>query len=102
MIFGIVLWILVGTMKDEDYDLSLQYYTNPYKQRFLLGAAKCSTKPLANLSSSILTPVKTGLQGYHGTSFWRLPNVDIMQIQKISKDSLETLSSRFQYFCKSI
>ena len=51
----------------EDSDLGLPYlysfpklHRNPYKQRFIAGSFKCSTKPLSVVLSSILTAVKEG------------------------------------------
>ena len=62
------------SMEDEDYDLPLLYWIPkfhncPYKQRNIAGDAKCSSKPLSKISTSISTAVKTGLQKYHDTSF---------------------------------
>ena len=56
-------------MKDEDCDLPLLYWTpklhkRPYKQRYIAGAVKCSTKPLSQILTSSFTTVKTGLQKY--------------------------------------
>ena len=65
------------SVKDEDSDLTLLYCIPklqkcPYKQRYMItGAAKCSTKPLSEILTSIFTAVKTGLQKYHDTCFSR-------------------------------
>ena len=55
--------------QDENVDLPFLYWTpkshkDPYKQRFIDGSAKCSTKPLSKLLTSILTTVKDGLKKY--------------------------------------
>ena len=55
--------------KDEDLDLPLLHWIPklhkcPYKQRYIAGSAKCSTKPLSKLLTSILSAVKAGLQSY--------------------------------------
>ena len=53
------------SIKDVDYDLPLLYgipklHKYPYKQRYMItGAAKCSTKPLSEILTSIFTAVKT-------------------------------------------
>ena len=39
-------------------------HKNPYKQRYITGSAKCSTKPLS-------TAVNEGLQSYHDTRYSR-------------------------------
>ena len=59
----------------EDCDLPSLYWIpklhkSPYKQRFIAGSAKCSTKPLSVLLTSILTEVKDGLQKYCETKFF--------------------------------
>ena len=38
-----------------------------FKQRYIAGSAKCSTKPLSKLLTCILSAVKTGLQSYCDT-----------------------------------
>ena len=39
-------------------------FLNPYKQRYIAGSAKCSTKPLSQILTRILTAVKEALQKY--------------------------------------
>jgi len=51
------------SMKDMDCDLLLLYWIPklhkcPFKQRFIKGAAKSSTKPLSKVLTSIFTAVK--------------------------------------------
>ena len=53
--------------KDEELDLPSLYWIPkllkcPFKQRYIAGSAKCSTKPLSKLLTCILSAVKTGLQ----------------------------------------
>ena len=57
------------SLKDDDCDLPTLYWTHklhkcPYKQRFIVGSTRCTTKPLSQLLTSILTAIKTGLQRY--------------------------------------
>ena len=92
--------------KDEDLDLPLLHWIPklhkcPYKQRYIAGSAKCSTKPLSKLLTSILSAVKDGLQSYCDTSFSR-GGVNQMWILKNSKDLLEYIKSRSLSSCKNI
>ena len=53
--------------KDDELDLPSLYWIPklhkcPFKQRYIAGSAKCSTKPLSKLLTCILSTVKTGLQ----------------------------------------
>ena len=81
-------------MKAEYCDLPLLYigYQNykwcPYKQGYMAGHARCSTKPLSKILISIFTAVKTGLQTYYTTCFSR-GGVNQMWILKNSKGLLE-------------
>ena len=65
---------------------------NPYKHRFIAGSSKCSTKPLSNLLTKLLTHIKQGLQKYCETSYSR-SGVNQMWILKNSKELLEHLQS---------
>ena len=52
--------------KDEELDLPSLYWIPklrkcPYKQRYIAGSFKCSTKPLSKLLTSILSTIKAGL-----------------------------------------
>ena len=49
----------------------LFFHKNPYKQRYVAGSAKCSTKPLSQILTRILTAVKEGLQRYCDTTYAR-------------------------------
>jgi hypothetical protein len=77
--------------KDEELDLPSLYWIpklheRPFKQRYIAGSAKFSTKPLSKLLTCILSAFKTGLQSY--TSYPR-GGVNHMWILKNSKDLLE-------------
>jgi hypothetical protein len=59
--------------KDEELDLPSLYWIPklhryPFKQRYVAGSAKCSTKPLSKLLTCIISTVKTGLQSYCETN----------------------------------
>ena len=73
----------------------------PYKQRFIAGSAKCSTKPLSQLLTVILTAVKTGIQSYCETRFSR-SGINQMWILKNSEDLKDILQSRSLSVCNSI
>ena len=50
------------SLPEEDIDLSKLYWSpklhkNPYKQRYIVDSAKCSTKPLSKILTRILTAV---------------------------------------------
>jgi hypothetical protein len=64
----------------------------PYKQRFIAGSKKCSTKPLSILLTKILTVVKEGLHMHCATVYAR-SGVNQMWILKNSKELLENLKS---------
>ena len=63
-----------------------------YKQRFIAGSSKCSTKPLSILLTKLLTHIKQGLQKYCETSYSR-SGVNQIWILKNSKELLEHLQS---------
>jgi hypothetical protein len=73
----------------------------PFKQHYIAGSAKCSTKPLYKLFKCILSAVKTGLQSYCDTSYSR-GGVTQMCILKNSKDLLEYIQSMSLFSCNSI
>jgi len=95
-------------MNYEDYNLPLFNWISkllkcPYKQRYIAWAAKCSTKPLSKLLTSIFTAVKMGLQKYHDTcTCFSRSCVSQMRILINSKDLLEALKSKSQYVCNNI
>ena len=66
-------------------------HKDPYK-RFIAGSAKCSTKPLSKLLTSILTTVKDGLKKYCDVIYSR-SGINQMWILKNSKELLENLNS---------
>ena len=86
-------------MKNWIYSTGL--HKCPFKQRYIAGSAKCSTKPLFKLSTCILSAVKTGLQNYCDTSYSR-GGVNQMWILKNSNDLLEYIQSRSLSSCNSI
>ena len=67
-------------------------HKTPYKQRYIAGSSRCSTKPLSVLLTKILTTVKEGLQSYCATAFSR-SGVNQMWILKNSKELVENLHS---------
>jgi hypothetical protein len=92
--------------KDEELDLPSFYWIPklhkcPFKQRYIAGSAKCSTKPVSKLLTCILSAVKTGIQSYCDTSYSR-GGVNQMWILKNSKDLLEYIQSWSLSSCDSI
>jgi len=92
--------------KDEELDLPSLYWIPklhkcPFKQRYIAGSAKCSTKPLSKLLTCILSTVKTRLQIYCDTSYSR-GGVNQMWILKNSKDLLEYIRYWSLSSCNSI
>ena len=73
----------------------------PFKQRCIVGSAKCSTKPLSKLSTCILSAIKTGHQSYRDSSYSRA-GVNQLWILKNSKDLLEYIQSRSLSSCNII
>ena len=91
--------------KDEELDLPSLYWISkwhkcPFKQRYIAGSAKCSTKPLSKLLTWILSAVKTRLQSYCDTSYSR-GGVNQMWILRDSKDLLEYIQFRSLSSCNS-
>ena len=68
-------------------------HKNPYKQRYIAGSSKCSTKPLSLLLTKLLTAIKESLQRYCSTTYSR-SGVNQMWILKNSKELLDNLKSR--------
>ena len=56
----------------------------PYKQRYIAGSFKCSTKPLSKLLTTILTAVKDGIQTYCDVAFFVVVSIKcgFLKIQK--------------------
>jgi hypothetical protein len=84
--------------KDEELDLPSLYWIPKlhkclFKQSYIAGCAKCSTKPLSKLLTCILSAVKTGLQSNCDTSYSK-GGVNQMWILRNSKDLLEYIQSR--------
>ena len=74
---------------------------NSFKQRYIAGLGKCSTKPLSKLLACIISAVKTELQSYCDISYSR-GGVNQMWILKNSKDLLEYIQSRPLSSCNNI
>ena len=94
------------SLPEEDIDLPKLYWIpklhkNPYKQRYIAGSAKCSTKPLSQILTRILTAVKEGLQKYCGTAY-AISGVNQMWILKNSKELLENLKAQSLHSVNSI
>ena len=57
-------------LSDDDKRLPYLYWTpklhkSPVKHRFIAGSSKCTTKQLSNLSTKILTVIKTRVEKYY-------------------------------------
>ena len=94
------------SLPEEDIDLPKLYWIpklhkNPYKQRYIAGSAKCSTKPISQILTRILTAVKEGLQKYCDTVYAR-SGVNQMWILKNSKELLENLKAQSLHSVNSI
>ena len=94
------------SLPEVDIDLPKLYWIpklhkNPYKQRYIEGSAKCSTKPLSQILTRILTTVKEGLQKYCDTAYAR-SGVNQMWILKNSKELLENLKAQSLHSINSI
>ena len=95
------------SLPKEDTDLPKLYWIpklqmNPYKQRYIAGPAKCSTKPLSQILIRILTAVKEGLQKYCDTAKYARSVVNQMWILKNSKELLENLKAQSLHSVNSI
>ena len=82
----------------EDHELPSLYWLpkmhkTPYKQRYIAGSYRCSTKPISKKLTKILTGIKEGLQKYCETAYSR-SGINQMWILKNSKSLLESLKSR--------
>ena len=94
------------SLPEKDIDLPKLYWIpklhkNPYKQRYIAGSAKCSTKPLSQIPTRILTAVKEGLEKYCDTAYAR-SGVNQMWILKNSKELLENLKAQSLHSVNSI
>jgi hypothetical protein len=69
-------------------------YKTPYKERYIAGSKKSSTKPLSILLTEILTAVKERFQMYCATVY-AFCGVNQMWILKKIKKELESLNSPF-------
>ena len=91
-------------IKDESCDIPSLYWIpklhkTPYKQRFIAGSAKCTTKPLSKLLTSLLSAVKSGLQKYCDICY-STSGINQMWILKNSKDLMDILRSNTLSSCK--
>ena len=94
------------SLPEEDTDFHKLYWIpkfqeNPYKQRYIAVSAKCSTKPLSQILTRILTAVKDGLQKYCDTAYAR-SGVNQMWILINSKELLENLKAQSLHSVNSI
>ena len=92
-----VLYSFGISTKDEELHRPSLYWIPklhmcPFKQSYVVGSAKCSTKPLSKLLSCILSAVKTVFQSYCDTSY-STGGVNQMWILKNSEDQLEYIQS---------
>ena len=60
----------------QNQDVSKSYWIpklhkHPYEQSFIVGSAKCSTKGLSHLLTTLLAAVKNGLQSYFVATYSR-------------------------------
>ncbi|KAK3083912.1 hypothetical protein FSP39_005205 [Pinctada imbricata] len=83
--------------KNLDLDLPYLYcipkmHKNQYKQRFIAGSSRCSTKSVSILLTKVLSEIKSGLQKYCSTVYSR-SGINQMWILKNSKELLEHLKS---------
>ena len=91
---------------EEELDLPPLYWIPKlhkcaFKQRYIAGSAKCSTKPLSKLLTCIILAVKTELQNYCGTNqSWS--GLNPMWIMKNAKDLLKYIQCRSLSSCNSI
>ena len=79
-------------LKPENMSIPSLYWIpklhkNPYKERYIAGSSKCTTKPLSQLLTIILTTVKQGLVRYCDTVY-ETSGINHMWILKNSKELL--------------
>ena len=72
-----------------------------HKCPYIAVSSKCSMKPLSKLVTSVLSPIKNGLQSYCETAYSR-GGVNQMWILKNSKDISEYIQSNPLSSCNSI
>ena len=73
----------------------------PYKQRYIAGSSKCSTKNLSKILTVILSKIKEGLHSYCDTIYSR-SGINHMWILKNSKSLVENLKNCSQTKIKSL
>ena len=84
-------------MPEEDKNLPYLYWTPklhkiPFKDRFISGSSKCTTKDLSRLLTKVLTTVKEGLMKYNNTKT-SCNGVNSMWIVKSSTSLLSSLTN---------
>ena len=94
------------SLPEEDIYLPKLYWIsklhkNPYKQRYIAGLDKFSTKPLSQILTQILTAVKEGFQKYCDTAYAR-SGVNQIWILKNYKELLENLNAQSRHSVNSI
>ena len=94
------------SLPEEYIDLPKLYWIpklhkNLYKQRYIAGSTKCSTKLLSQILTRIISAVKEGLQKYCDTAY-AISGVNQMWILKNSKELLENLKAFSLHSIKSI
>ena len=85
-------------LKKDDLNLPSLYWIpklhkNPYKERYIAGSSKCTTKPMSVQLTKILTTIKDHLQSY-SDKVYSTSGTNQMWILKNSKELLEHLNSR--------
>ena len=85
-------------LKEIDKTLPMLYWIpklhkNPYKQRFIAGSSKCTTKRLSQLLTIILTTIKNGLFRYCD-KVYETSGLNQMWILKNSKELLLNFKDR--------
>jgi len=94
------------SIKDDYVDLSSLYWIPklrkcPCKERYIAGSAKCSTKSLSKLLTTVLSTVRDGLQIYCDTAYSR-NGINQIWILKFCIDLEESLNSQSLYVITSI
>ena len=86
-------WLITNNELDLPcIDWIPKMHRNPYKQRFIEGSSKCSTKPLSILLAKLLTLTKQCLQKYCEIACSG-SGINLMWILKNSRELLEHLKS---------
>ena len=86
------------SLKTEDESIPALYWIpklhkNPYKERYIAGSSKCTTKSLSKILTILLATIKQGLIRYCQTVY-ETSGVNHMWILKNSKDLLDAMQSQ--------